>query len=49
MQDNASTDTTNDTPGHNEEDWQIALAPYAGHPLDVLSLGFRFAQLRQLP
>ena len=48
MQDNATTDTTNDTPGPNEEDWQIALEPYAGRPLDALSLGFRFAQLKQL-
>ena len=48
MQNNANTDTTNDTPGPSEEDWQIALEPYAGHPLDALSLGFRFAQLKQL-
>jgi hypothetical protein len=40
MQNNANTDSTNDAPGLNEEDWQIALEPYADHPLDALSLGF---------
>ena len=47
MQDHAITDSTNDTPCLNEEDWQIALEPYADHPLDALSLGFRFAVLKQ--
>lgn len=48
MQDNAITESANETPGLNEEDWQIALEPYAGHPLDALSLGFRLAVLKQL-
>jgi hypothetical protein len=48
MQNNPNTDPTNDAPSLNEEDWQIALEPYADHPLDALSLGFRFAVLRQL-
>ena len=48
MPEDPTTDSTNDTSGPNEEDWQIALEPYAGHPLDALSLGFRFAQLKQL-
>ena len=48
MQDNANTNPENDTPGLNEEDWQIALEPYADHPLDALSLGFRLAVLKQL-
>src|SRR5690349_18427657 len=47
MQDNANTDFTNDTAYLKEEDWQIALEPYAGHPLDALSLGFRFAVLKR--
>ena len=47
MQTNAITDSENDSPGLNEEDWQIALEPYAGHPLDALSLGFRLAVLKQ--
>lgn len=48
MQNNPNTDSTNEAPSLNEEDWQIALEPYAGHPLDALSLGFRFAVLKQL-
>ena len=48
MQDNPNTDSENDAPSLNEEDWQIALEPYADHPLDALSLGFRFAVLKQL-
>ena len=48
MQNNPNTDSTNDAPSLNEEDWEIALEPYADHPLDALSLGFRFAVLKQL-
>jgi hypothetical protein len=38
MQNSAITGSANDTFRLNEEDWQIALEPYAGHPLDALSL-----------
>ena len=47
MQNDVTTDSADDILGLSEEDWQIALEPYEGHPLDALSLGFRLAVMKQ--
>jgi hypothetical protein len=48
MPDNPNTDSGNESPSLDEEDWQIAFAPYEGRPHDVLSLAFHLAELRRL-
>lgn len=48
MPDNVTTDSGNESPYLDEEDWQIALAPYEGRPRDVLSLAVHFAELKHL-
>ena len=47
MRDNAITDTETDNPYLDEEDWQIALAPYAGKPQAALTLGIHLVELKR--
>lgn len=48
MQDNATTDSENDTANIDPEDWQLALEPYEDEPEAALSLAFLLTELRQL-
>ena len=47
MQDNATTDSENDNPYIDPEDWKAALEPYEGKPDAALSLAFLLTQLKQ--
>lgn len=47
MPDNPITDSDNDSPDIDAEDWQIAFEPYKGNPTAALSLGFRFTTLKE--
>lgn len=33
--------------GLDTEDWEIAFAPYEGHPLDALTLAFHLAEVKR--
>jgi hypothetical protein len=47
MQHNRITVTETDTSYLDEEDWQIALAPYEGKPQAALTLGIHLVELKQ--
>src|SRR5215204_176770 len=49
MQDNVNTDDTdseNDSPYMDAEDWQIAFEPYEGNAQAALTLGFLLTELK---
>ena len=48
MQNNATTDSENESPYLDSEDWQIAFEPYEGHPQAALTLGFHLTELKRL-
>lgn len=47
MPDNPNIDAENASDFLDEEDWQIAFAPYKGNPGAALSLGYRFMVLKE--
>ena len=47
MQNNPSTDSENESPYLDDEDWQIAFEPYEGHPQAALTLGFHLTELKR--
>jgi hypothetical protein len=47
MQNNATTDTENDSAYVDSEDWQIAFEPYEGEPQAALTLGFLLTDLKR--
>ena len=53
MQDNPSTDNTDDTDDQTQpfdmerEDWELAFAPFEGHPYAALKMGFNIATIRK--
>lgn len=43
----SENDSTAENAPLDAEDWEIALQPYAGHPLDALTLAFHLTELKR--